>query len=116
MEISLAGTVQLGSGREAPVPIVGARQRRVGALRGSIRLARARDTIARDGHFISKAGKKRKRLGRPNADPKKVQAACRELANGTGVLKTAKLVGLGTGTVQRLKREISSRQPARSHT
>jgi len=36
MEIWLAATVQLGSGREAPVPIVGARQGRVGALRGSI--------------------------------------------------------------------------------
>jgi DNA invertase Pin-like site-specific DNA recombinase len=69
-------------------------------------IARARDTIARDGHFISKAGKKRNRLGRPNADPKKVEQARRELANGTGVLKTAKLVGLGTGTVQRLKQAM----------
>ena len=58
----------------------------------------------RDGEFRSKAGKIRKRLGRPNADPKKIEAARRELAKGTGVLKTAKLVGLGTGTVQRLKR------------
>jgi len=58
-------------------------------------------------HFISKAGKKRQRLGRPNADPKKIEQAPRELANGTGVLKTAKLIGLGTGTVQRLKREIA---------
>jgi hypothetical protein len=57
--------------------------------------------------FISKAGKKRQRLGRPNADPKKIEQARRELANGTGVLKTAKLIGLGTGTVQRLKREIA---------
>jgi DNA invertase Pin-like site-specific DNA recombinase len=70
-------------------------------------LARARDTIARDGHFISKAGKKHQRLGRPNADPKKIEQARRELANGTGVLKTAKLIGLGTGTVQRLKREMA---------
>jgi DNA invertase Pin-like site-specific DNA recombinase len=66
-------------------------------------LAKAKDTIARDGHFISKAGKKRKSLGRLNADPKKVEQARRELAKGTGVLKTAKLVGLGTDTVQRLK-------------
>jgi DNA invertase Pin-like site-specific DNA recombinase len=70
-------------------------------------LARAKEKIARDGHFKSKAGKIRKRLGRPNADPRKMEAARRELANGTGVLKTAKLVGLGTGTVQRLKREIA---------
>ena len=66
-------------------------------------LARAKEAIARDGHFTSKAGKKRQRLGRPNADPKKLAAAQRELASGTGILKTAKLVGLGTGTVQRLK-------------
>jgi len=66
-------------------------------------LARAKDAIARNGHFISKTGKKRRRLGRPNADPKKLEAARHELAKGTGVLKTAKLVGLGTGTVQRLK-------------
>jgi hypothetical protein len=45
-----------------------------------------------------------KRLGRPNADPKKVEAARRYLAEGMGVLKTAKLVGLRTGTVQRLKK------------
>jgi len=70
-------------------------------------LARARDAIGRDGHFISKAGKLRKRLGRPNADPKKLEAARRELAKGTGVLKTAKLVGLGTGTVQRLKHAVA---------
>jgi len=45
----------------------------------------------------------RKRLGRPSVDPKKLEAARRELATRTGVLRTAKLVGLGTGTVQRLK-------------
>jgi DNA invertase Pin-like site-specific DNA recombinase len=60
-------------------------------------------TIAAKGTFTSKAGIVRKRLGRPNADPKKVEAARRELAKGIGVLKTARLVGLGTGTVQRLK-------------
>src|SRR5215471_2915969 len=40
-------------------------------------LARARNTIARDSHFISKAGKKRQRFGRPNADAKKIEAALR---------------------------------------
>jgi DNA invertase Pin-like site-specific DNA recombinase len=69
--------------------------------------ARARDAITRDGHFISKAGKKRQRFGRPNADPKKLEAARRELAKGTGVLKTARIVGLGTGTVQRLKQSMA---------
>jgi DNA invertase Pin-like site-specific DNA recombinase len=60
--------------------------------------------IAANGSFTARnSGIVRKRLGRPHADPKKVEAARRELAKGTGVLKTAKLVGLGTGTVQRLK-------------
>jgi DNA invertase Pin-like site-specific DNA recombinase len=63
-------------------------------------------TIVTKGSFISKAGIVRKRLGRPNADPKKVEAARRELAKGTGVLRTAKLVGLGTGTVHRIRREM----------
>jgi hypothetical protein len=60
-------------------------------------LARARDAIARDGHFRSNSGKNRKRLGRPNADPKKIEAARFELAQGTGILKTAGMVGLDTG-------------------
>jgi DNA invertase Pin-like site-specific DNA recombinase len=60
--------------------------------------------IATKGSFTARSsGIVRKRLGRPGADPKKVKAARRELEKGTGVLRTAKLVGLGTGTVQRLK-------------
>jgi Resolvase, N terminal domain len=80
-------------------------EREMIVARVSSGLARAKDAIGRDGHFISKAGKKRmRRFGRPNADPRKLEAARRALAKGTGVLKTAKLVGLGTGaTVQRLK-------------
>jgi DNA invertase Pin-like site-specific DNA recombinase len=70
-------------------------------------IARAKDAIARDGQFISKAGHVRKRPGRPGASPKKLAAARRELAKGTGILKTAKLIGLGSGTVQRLKREFA---------
>jgi DNA invertase Pin-like site-specific DNA recombinase len=78
-------------------------EREVIVARVNAGLARSREAIARDGHFTSKVGKVRKRLGRPNADPKKLEAARCEFAKGTGVLKTAKLVGLGTGTVQRLK-------------
>jgi DNA invertase Pin-like site-specific DNA recombinase len=47
-----------------------------------------------------------KRLGRPGGEPEKLEKARRELAKGTGILKTAKLVGLGTGTVHKLKREM----------
>jgi DNA invertase Pin-like site-specific DNA recombinase len=76
-------------------------------------IARAQDAIERDGHFISKAGHLRKRLGRPGASPNKLAAARRELAKGTGIPKTARLTGLGTGTVQRLKRETAPSPPGR---
>jgi DNA invertase Pin-like site-specific DNA recombinase len=64
--------------------------------------------IQRDGQFTSRAGKVRKRLGRPGSDPAKMEQARRELAKGTGIAKTARLVGLGTGTVHKLKRELAS--------
>lgn len=54
-----------------------------------------------------KSGIVRSRLGRPDyADKKKVAVARAELAKGSGILKVAKLVGLGTGTVHRLAREM----------
>ena len=62
--------------------------------------------IARDGKFVSKAGKVRKRLGRPGAEAHKLELARQELARGTGIGKTARLLGLGTGTVHKLKREM----------
>ena len=62
--------------------------------------------IARDGEFKSKAGVVRKRLGRPGGGPEKFKMALRELEKGTGIAKTARLVGLGTGTVHKLKREM----------
>jgi DNA invertase Pin-like site-specific DNA recombinase len=71
-------------------------------------IERVRGEIQRNGKFTSKAGQVRKRLGRPNADPKRVEIARQALANGTGVLKAAKLAGLGTGTVQRLKRTMAA--------
>ena len=65
------------------------------------------EKIARDGKFVSKAGKVRRRLGRPGAEPHKIDMARHELAKGTGIGKTAKLTGLGTGTVHKLKREMA---------
>ena len=64
--------------------------------------------IERDGKFVSKAGKVRKRLGRPGAEADKVDRARQELAKGTGICKTAKLTGLGTGTVHKLRREMGA--------
>ena len=71
-------------------------------------LARAKDAIARDGRFTSKAGKVRTRLGRPGALPEQIEAARLELAKGTGIGKTARLTKLGVGTVQKLKREMAA--------
>ena len=58
-----------------------------------------------------KAGLKRAvaqgvRLGRPKIDSATERKVRRQLAKGTGILKTAKLLGLGTGTVQRISHEL----------
>jgi len=63
--------------------------------------------IKRDGHFTTKAGIVRRRLGRPGADPAQIARAQVELAKGVGIGKVARLTGLGTGTVHKLKREMA---------
>ena len=67
-----------------------------------------REKIARDGKFVSRTGKVRRKLGRPGAEPDKIELARRELAKGIGIVKVAREVGLGVGTVHRLKREIGA--------
>ena len=57
---------------------------------------------------MSKAGKVQKSFGRPEAEADKLDLARQELAKGTGIIKTAKLTGLGTGTVHKLKRQIEA--------
>jgi DNA invertase Pin-like site-specific DNA recombinase len=64
-----------------------------------------KEKIVRDGKFVSKAGKVRRKLGRPGAEPDKIELARRELAKGIGIGKVAREIGLGVGTVHRLKRE-----------
>jgi DNA invertase Pin-like site-specific DNA recombinase len=59
------------------------------------------------------AGLKRARanhvqLGRPRVDAKVEERVKAELAKGTGVLKTTKALGLGTGTAQRIKSEMAA--------
>ena len=49
----------------------------------------------------------RRRLGRPGSEPAKIERARVQLAKGIGIAKTARLTGLGTGTVHRLKREMA---------
>ena len=69
-------------------------------------LAPIKAKIKRGEKFTSKAGIVRRNLGRPGAEPDKVERARQELARGTGIGKTARLTGLGTGTVHKLKREM----------
>jgi DNA invertase Pin-like site-specific DNA recombinase len=64
--------------------------------------------IKRDGHFTTKAGIVRRRLGRSGAEPSQMARARQELAKGVGIGKVARLTGLGTGTVHKLKREMAA--------
>jgi DNA invertase Pin-like site-specific DNA recombinase len=52
---------------------------------------------------IASARIKRTQSGSRWADKKKEAAIRAELANGTGILKTARLCKAGTGTVERIK-------------
>jgi DNA invertase Pin-like site-specific DNA recombinase len=47
-----------------------------------------------------------KTLGRPRIDAKTEAAIRKSVAAGNGILKTAKLVGCGSGTVQRIRKEM----------
>jgi DNA invertase Pin-like site-specific DNA recombinase len=47
-------------------------------------------------------------LGRPLNDPDAIAKALRALSKGMGINRTAKLVGLSNGTVQRLKEELAT--------
>jgi hypothetical protein len=58
--------------------------------------------------FTSKKGVVRRRLGRPGAEPEKLEIARRHLKAGMGIGKAARLAGLGTGTVARLKAKMSA--------
>jgi hypothetical protein len=71
-------------------------------------LDRVKGELKERGKFVArKSGIVRHRLGRPDyADKKKIEAARTELAKGSGILKVARLVGLGTGTVHKLARVI----------
>jgi DNA invertase Pin-like site-specific DNA recombinase len=53
----------------------------------------------------------RQRLGRPKVPSAIERRAQRHLAKGVGILKVAKTLGLGTGTVQRIKRAMVNDTP-----
>jgi len=48
-----------------------------------------------------------KKLGRPKVSPKVENAIRTHLSAGNGILKVAALVGVGSGTVQRVKKEMT---------
>jgi DNA invertase Pin-like site-specific DNA recombinase len=52
-----------------------------------------------------------KKLGRPSVGRKVEEAIRRQLGAGHGILKVAKLVGCGSGTVQRVKRDMAATLP-----
>jgi DNA invertase Pin-like site-specific DNA recombinase len=53
-----------------------------------------------------------KTLGRPKVDAKTEAAIRTSVAAGNGILKTAKLVGCGSGTVQRVRKEMLAAGPS----
>ena len=62
-----------------------------------------------------KAGPKRAvaqgvKLGRPKLDSTTERRVRKQLAKGVGILKVAKSLGIGTGTVQRIASELSERR------
>jgi DNA invertase Pin-like site-specific DNA recombinase len=63
---------------------------------------RVRAGMARARRVGTKSGKP---IGRAPVSHAKLAAIRAELAKGTGIIKTARLVGCGVGTVQRVKRE-----------
>jgi DNA invertase Pin-like site-specific DNA recombinase len=57
---------------------------------------------------IARARAKGQRFGRPRVEPE-IEAYVRsQLRKGTGILKTARLAGIGSGTVQRIRAEMAS--------
>ena len=57
---------------------------------------------------LSRARSQGKRLGRRPVSTDVVERIHEQLAAGAGILKTAKALGVGTGTVHRIKREMTA--------
>jgi DNA invertase Pin-like site-specific DNA recombinase len=55
---------------------------------------------------LARARAQGKVLGRPRISEKLERQARAELAKGTGIIKVAKLLGVGNGTIQRIKQEM----------
>jgi|SRR5262245_15160464 len=70
-------------------------------------LAPIKAKIARGEKYESKAGVVRSRLGRPGAAPADIEQAKIRLSAGDGIVRVAKELGLGVGTVHKLKRQMT---------
>jgi DNA invertase Pin-like site-specific DNA recombinase len=57
---------------------------------------------------LARARSEGKRLGRRPVSEAVVERIRKQLATGAGILKTAKALGIGTGTVHRVKREMAA--------
>ena len=57
---------------------------------------------------LARARSQGKRLGRRPVSKTVVERIQEQLATGTGILKTAKALGVGTGTVHRVKRDMAA--------
>ena len=57
---------------------------------------------------MARAKAQGKRLGKPAVSEAKVEAVRAELARGTGLVKAARLHGVGTYTAQRIKKEMAT--------
>jgi DNA invertase Pin-like site-specific DNA recombinase len=64
---------------------------------------RVRAGVARAKRKGTKSGRP---IGRPKLDPAREQAIREALATGTGILKVARNIGVGTGTVARIAEEM----------
>jgi DNA invertase Pin-like site-specific DNA recombinase len=57
---------------------------------------------------LARARAQGKRLGRRPVNDAIVQRIREQLAHGSGIIKTAKLIRCGVGTVHRIKREMAT--------
>ena len=63
-------------------------------------------TIERVHAGLDRARKQNKRLGRPPVMTPKMEHEARRLLADHGILKVAKMLGVGTGTIQKIKNEM----------
>jgi DNA invertase Pin-like site-specific DNA recombinase len=65
---------------------------------------------------LARARSQGKRIGRPSIAPAKAAAVCKLLGEGTGIIKTARLAGVGVSAVQRLRNELRAIEAPRLGT